>query len=291
MFPCIREFLVQPNLCLNSTAAVGEIGSKKDCVSSSLDWVASQSACHLKDTTDSPGNTQHGGEHLNCACSGIQTNKQPTEPAAGRATSQGGCGCDGAVSSAVTLSVIFCFHGCLWWQESFRSPNACTSLWGLCDQGGVGWFGQTCVAVSCRCQASQGRTFQGPFSGAQFSSFKKIQARPARKKAECEKTPQCCADSGFVSYMIRGLMGLFLSLPWSPELNLVSYNSEELDLKPWKEGIRYMFRRLGHLILYQKSYLKDFWSCQAAQSGETSCFLCLYSPLKTEDPGLAMSRW
>lgn len=42
-------------------------------------------------------------------------------------------------------------------------------------------------------------------------------------------------------------MGLFLSLPWSPELNLVSYNSE--DLEPGKEGIRYMSGGLGHIII------------------------------------------
>lgn len=76
----------------------------------------------------------------------------------------------------------------------------------------------------------------------------KTQASPARKKPECEKTPERFAESRFVPDVIRGLMGLFLSLPWNPELNLVSYNSEELDLEPGKEGIRYMYRRLGHLI-------------------------------------------
>lgn len=44
-------------------------------------------------------------------------------------------------------------------------------------------------------------------------------------------------------------MGLFLSLPWSPELNLVSYNSEEFDLEPGKEGIGYTSGGLGHLII------------------------------------------
>lgn len=50
----------------------------------------------------------------------------------------------------------------------------------------------------------------------------KTQASPARKKPECEKTPERFAESRFVPDMIRGLMGLFLSLPWNPELNLVS---------------------------------------------------------------------
>lgn len=40
----------------------------------------------------------------------------------------------------------------------------------------------------------------------------------------------------------------FLSLPWSPEQNLVLYNSEEVDLEPGKEGIRYTSGGLGYLI-------------------------------------------
>lgn len=67
--------------------------------------------------------------------------------------------------------------------------------------------------------------------------------------AEHEKTPHCFADNRFVPYMTGGLMGLFLSLPCSPELNLVSYDSEELDLEPGKEGIRYTSGGLGHLII------------------------------------------
>lgn len=77
----------------------------------------------------------------------------------------------------------------------------------------------------------------------------KKQISPAQKKAEHEKTTHCFADSRLVPYMTRDLMGLFLSLLWSPELNLLSCISEDLDLESGKEGIRYTSVGLSNLVI------------------------------------------
>lgn len=92
-------------------------------------------------------------------------------------------------------------------------------------------------------------------------------------------------------------MGLFLSLPWSPELSLVSYNPEELDLEPGKEGnkVHVWVAWSSYYYLITEELPKRFLilsSCSVWRNKllPSSCSLSLYYPLKTEDSGLAVSR-
>lgn len=70
--------------------------------------------------------------------------------------------------------------------------------------------------------SSQGRTFPWFFNAAKVSSFEKAKQAHLRKRLSMIKHLTVLQIAGLCLPLTRGLMRLFVSLPWCPELNLMS---------------------------------------------------------------------